>query len=260
VFQPEMVLIRGGKYVVGWDGDERRIQKAWPTVTVDRYKYDGGRFLEDFPVGDRRFVRPPSNAEIDALATTRTVRIVSFQIAKYELTREEFSHFCKETGREVPWRERAPDNGLPANGLSWDDAVDYCKWLSDKTGRSFRLPTSDEWEVVAQGPERWTFPWGNEFPHDDSEQMVDLFVRRPNAYGVYHMGWFVIEWCQDRWPGEPDAGILRGGFMGQEDWSDIIYFCAMKFKAHPERRGYASGLRLAEDVSTHTTLLDSSSE
>ena len=51
----------------------------------------------------------------------------------------------------------------PVVGVSWYEAYAYCKWLSDVTGKTYRLPTEAEWEYAARGPDSNIFPWGNEY-------------------------------------------------------------------------------------------------
>jgi len=51
----------------------------------------------------------------------------------------------------------------PVIGITWYEAYAYCKWLSDATGDTYRLPTEAEWEYAARGPESNIFPWGNEY-------------------------------------------------------------------------------------------------
>lgn len=51
----------------------------------------------------------------------------------------------------------------PVVGVSWYEAYAYCKWLSEKTGETYRLPTEAEWEYAARGPESLIFPWGNDY-------------------------------------------------------------------------------------------------
>ncbi|MBN2470650.1 MAG: SUMF1/EgtB/PvdO family nonheme iron enzyme [Anaerolineae bacterium] len=51
----------------------------------------------------------------------------------------------------------------PVTGISLEDAQDYTRWLSDRTGDVFTLPTEIEWEYAARGPDGWAFPWGDDF-------------------------------------------------------------------------------------------------
>jgi formylglycine-generating enzyme required for sulfatase activity len=51
----------------------------------------------------------------------------------------------------------------PVVGVSWYEAYAYCKWLSEQTGQTYRLPTEAEWEYAGRGPQSNIFPWGNEY-------------------------------------------------------------------------------------------------
>src|ERR1700733_4313665 len=96
------------------------------------------------------------------------VWVHTFEIALCQVTRFEYSRFLDATRRPAPpfWADvsfQQPDQ--PVVGPSWFDAEAYCQWLSDATGRAFRLPTEAESERAARGViEGALYPWGDAPP------------------------------------------------------------------------------------------------
>lgn len=121
------------------------------------------------------------------------VNIDSFKMAKYCITNSEYLCFLKDTKyNKFPssW-----DLGVyplhkanhPVYSLSSDDAELYCKWLSNKTGRKFRLPTEYEWEYAAGGPRHLVYPWGNNYLPDRANTIEErIFSTTP--VGMYSSG------------------------------------------------------------------------
>jgi formylglycine-generating enzyme required for sulfatase activity len=103
--------------------------------------------------------------------------------------------------------------------VGWEDAEAFCRWLSAKTGKRYRLPTEAEWEYAASGPEHRDFPWGKMFHNsycnnmeaykDNREEMADIwdkvpspvgyaqFVRYASPFGCVDLAGNVWEWCAD---------------------------------------------------------------
>jgi energy-coupling factor transporter ATP-binding protein EcfA2 len=102
-------------------------------VTISRGSYQTEDFrrlgLEDKPV--------------------RQVAIKSFAIGKYEVTFQEYDRYVVLTGGRLPGDELWGRKRRPVINVSWDEAVAYAKWLSDATGKRYRLPTEWEWEYAA---------------------------------------------------------------------------------------------------------------
>ena len=143
---------------------------------------------------------------------------------------QEFSKYVKE----------GPD--YPAVYVSWDDAVAYCKKLSEKEGKTYRLPTEAQWEYACRaGTETaWSFgndekalgdyAWYEENAFSAGEQYAhQVGLKKPNAFGLYDMHGNVWEWCHDYYgedyyqqspekdPTGPASGssrVLRGGSWG----------------------------------------------
>jgi len=119
------------------------------------------------------------------------VKISGFMLGKYEVTNSEYRAYLKETGKQIP--ELVADEKLnhhPAVNVNWYEAVDYCKWLSEKTGRIFRLPTEAEWEYAARGPRSLRYPWGNK--GDDSKAVFDINTMTTDPVDAHPKG---ESWC-----------------------------------------------------------------
>jgi formylglycine-generating enzyme required for sulfatase activity len=85
------------------------------------------------------------------------------------------------------WRDRNFNNPLqPVVGICWYEAIAYCEWLSDKSGRRWRLPTEVEWEIAARmrAPTNAEYPWGGEFTTDRCNTF-ESHIRATTPVGLY---------------------------------------------------------------------------
>ncbi len=179
------------------------------------------------------------------------VSIPEFSISKYPVTVAQFRAFVEDSGYEAGkgW-ENSADNS-PVTSVSWDDAKEYCKWLSEKLkGIGYgevRLPTEAEWEKAARGEGAGKYPWGDEADINkmnfgetgiNGVSPVGCFPGAGNSYGLQDMNGNVWEWVEDDWHadynGAPDDGrawiddinkrgsdrVLRGG-----SWADFARIC-----------------------------------
>ncbi len=101
-----------------------------------------------------------------------------FHIQEHEVTWAEIDVFLSSTP-DHDWKPKTRgDNAAPATGVPWDTATAYCK------SRNGRLPTEEEWEFVARGPKRTTFPWGDEGPSPNDVHAYRGSGARPIAVGT----------------------------------------------------------------------------
>lgn len=188
------------------------------------------------PAGDALLDDPP-----------RTIHVNVFAIARRPVTNEEFAAFVAEAAyRPASWTKGLLDH--PAEGISWADAVAYCRWLSVATARVYRLPDEREWEKAARGSTGRRWPWGSE---DDP---LRANVREANVGGTSAVGTFplgatpegvldlignVREWT-NTWA---DGRVLRGG-----SYLDPLAACApsKRFRAADDLRGH--GFRVVRSM------------
>ncbi len=189
-----------------------------------------------------RFMMGTQEQELDALAAlgvNRTwlrnempqhdVVLNAYAISRYPVTRAEYARFVEDGGYEVQdywteagWQQRVQEGWLhprawdgmdwsdatqPVAGVSWYEAFAYCRWLSVRSGRTYRLPTEAEWEKAARGTDGRRYPWGNVwnpaiFNHRESSVAkttpVGQYPQADSPYGVGEMVGQVWEWCSTR--------------------------------------------------------------
>jgi formylglycine-generating enzyme required for sulfatase activity len=116
----------------------------------------------------------------------------------------------------------APDRGYGHQGyaaisIQYEGAVRFCKWLSAKTGRTYRLPTVAEWEKAAlagaaaspTGKALEDFAW---FWDNADDKAHPVASKKPNAWGIYDMYGNAGEWCAPNKPTEKPV-VCGGSFM-----------------------------------------------
>lgn len=159
-----------------------------------------------------------------------TVHLDEYYIGRHPVTVAQFAAFVNATahrcdGNAVKDARRAAH---PVAWVSWDDAAAFCRWASEATGSSIRLPTEAEWEKAARGTDGREYPWGNEAPDDSrcrfgkllggSTPVGSFSPRGDSPYGAADMAGNVWEWCADWYgedyyrlsPGENPRGPLSG--------------------------------------------------
>jgi len=139
----------------------------------------------------------------------REVRIKPFAMGRYPVTNAEFRVFKTDHDSGDGF-----NNDLqPAVNVSWDDAVAYTDWLSDKTGKKFRLPTEAEWEYAARASTTTRYWWGDEVQQGgkvwancngcgsdwDADKTAPVGQFFANPFGLYDTAGNVYEWVEDCW-------------------------------------------------------------
>jgi formylglycine-generating enzyme required for sulfatase activity len=184
-----------------------------------------------------------------------------YYIDVFPVTNKQYKEFVDKTKRNVPYRKegwavpynwnrksRTYGEGMddhPVVLVSYNDAVDFCKWRSEKEGEDFRLPTEEEWEKAARGSDGREYPWGNDFDYamlncadyhvgkalKDYEEWAEEFENGfykdkknkalttecgkfagvVSPYGCFDMVGNVWEWTDSIYEDKKTEKVMRGG-------------------------------------------------
>ena len=223
-----------------------------------------GKTLRDCPGCAEMVVLPAGTFMMGSPATEpdrdpsegpqRQVRIKSFALAKFDVTRGQWQAFVDATNRptafgcewaglprdqsaKASWRNLgfAQTDDHPVVCVSWNDAQAYVAWLSKQTGKHYRLPSEAEWEYAARAGSTTTYPWGDTASHDRANYGADdccsslasgkdrwLYTSpvgsfAPNAFGLYDMIGDAWQWVQDCYADSYAGAPVDGAAVEQPD-------------------------------------------
>lgn len=152
------------------------------------------------------------------------VTIKAFSISRREVTFDEYDRFARATGRRLPYDETWGRGKRPVINVSWHDAVAYTDWLSQQTGRKYRLPSEAEWEYAARAGSVFSYWWADSADGThancfdcgsrwDGKQTAPAGSFEANRFGLYDMSGNAQEWTADcyhnSYIGAPDDGSAR---------------------------------------------------
>jgi formylglycine-generating enzyme required for sulfatase activity len=176
------------------------------------------------------------------------VKVESFWIGKFEVTWDEYDHFAFSTDEPAQQPGSAtppggadaitrptPSYGDEARGfgkgrqpvvdITWHAAMEYTRWLSRVTGRSYRLATEAEWEFAARAGSDAVYSFGNAaaigeyawYAANSKERPHPVGLKKPNKLGIHDMHGNAAEWCLDQYApdfykglsnSKPDAPVV----------------------------------------------------
>jgi len=182
----------------------------------------------------------------------RAVAVRAVRLGRYPVVNAHWRAFAVATGRApASAADAEPLADHPATGVTLADAEAFCAWAAERLGCAVRLPTADEWEAAARGPEARTWPWGDTF---DAERCncaeaawgwtvpVSAHPHGASAAGAEQLAGNVWEWvaglAEDGW------GRVRGGCHLDTAWG---VRASRVLPADPARATPTTGFRIVVD-------------
>ena len=218
-----------------------------------------------------------------------------FYLGKYQVTCSQFAAFVRDSGyktdaekegwayiyvAESAWKQVkgaswqnpgfSQDGNYPVTCVTWNDADAFCKWLSRKQGKKYRLPTEAEWEYACRAGTTTQFYYGDD-PNDthltdyiwcdknSNLKTHPVGQKKPNAFGLYDIGGNTMVWCNDWYdedyywsspatdPQGPSTGRYRAA-RGGSWWSPPLK-CSSSFRNRrvPNYRSNSLSFRVVSD-------------
>jgi formylglycine-generating enzyme required for sulfatase activity len=245
-------------------------------ASLDMVYIPDGTFMMGSPEGEGYESEKPQHE----------VTVPAFFMGKYPITQAQWRKVAALPRVE---RDLEPDpssfkgENLPVETISWDDAVEFCARLSNKTGKNYRLPSEAEWEYACRAGTETAFYFGetitsqlanynasstfaDEPEGEYREKTTDVGIFLPNSFGLYDMHGNVWEWCADTWHEDyqeapvngnswiglidndnQDLRLLRGG-----SWVNVADGCRSASRDSYFGHGNVSGFRVVCGVAART--------
>ena len=268
-----------GGNVLAMLGDPRRgVGVIGGVPQIDWVALDPGPFVMGTPEAEARWGDESPRFSCRLITEPYAISRYPITVAQYRVFVNDNGYASKEywTDAGWAWRAQAEITGPrqfsdlfqvtnhPQVGVSWYEAVAFCRWLSNMLQADVRLPTEAEWERAARHTDGRTYPWGEEFDQRRCN-MVDTGIGVTSAVGLFpngdaecgaaDMAGNVWEWCSSRWlrsyanyekevsedPAGADRRVLRGGSF---DYRRDYVRCAFRLSINPDYRNLDIGFRV----------------
>jgi formylglycine-generating enzyme required for sulfatase activity len=194
-----------------------------------------------------------------------------FAVSKFEVTFAEWDA-CVAAAACPRVADSWGRDEMPVINVSWGDAKQYVAWLSQLTGKEYRLLTEAEWEYAARAGANTRYSWGDDARMGyancdgcgsqwDLRQTAPVGSLKPNALGLYDMHGNVWEWVEDSWHenyhgaptdgsawllgGDPSFRVARGGSWRNE--SELVR-AAVRVRRNVNVRFDTLGFRVARTL------------
>ena len=230
------------------------------------------------------FTMGAPETELDSQDSERPehrVKVPTFFMGKYLVTQEQWQAIMGNNPSRFKGEKR------PVEKVSWNDARDFCNRLSERTSRTYRLPSEAEWEYACRAGTTTPFHFGETISTDLAnyrgtdwkindktypgnygrgelgiyrEQTTEVGNFPSNNYGLCDMHGNVWEWCEDDWhknykdaPSDGSAWVdekSSNKVLRGGSWGDDPNYCrsASRYDLYPEDDYDIIGFRVVCEV------------
>ena len=202
--------------------------------------------------------------------------------SRWETRVQDFAAFCKDADRVHDKPEFPQSDDHPVVNISYNDAMEFCAWLSKKEGKTYRLPKDHEWSGAVgiadkEDPAAFPkfkgiecpknkrqevedhFPWGDAWPPPPNSGNFDVSLNadsfdhtspvgsfKPTADGLYDLAGNVWEWCDSIYEDKEHYRVMRGGSWRYAD--PMFLLSAFRGRGNTPTRHDTRGFRVLLEV------------
>jgi formylglycine-generating enzyme required for sulfatase activity len=283
----KLVLIPPGEFVMG--ASESEIERALEGVDRDKSAWYVSELRGALPQHPVKLTRPfwLAAAEVKVAEFRKFVTATNYK-TEAERDGKGGGHYLAGGSKQSPefnWKTPGfeQEDDCPAVQISWNDAVEFCNWLSRQErlapvyvdagsgwqiipGHGYRLPTEAEWEFACRAGTTTMYFWGDDpkeidaycwYGGNSKSTAHPVGTKRPNAFGLFDMSGNAREWVQD-WTGDrslaaapavdpqgPASGMSRVLRSGRWNYSATQCLSAGRVSGSPSFRYDYTGFRVA---------------
>jgi eukaryotic-like serine/threonine-protein kinase len=209
---------------------------ARPAATAQIYKEDLGSGVSltmvKIPAGSFMMGSPSSHELVERNEKPQhKVNLKSFYLGQTEVTQAQYQAIMGINPSNSKGAE------LPVEQVSWLNAKEFCEKLSQKTGKTYSLPSESQWEYACRAGTTTPFAFGETITTDVANYHGSISYREapkgiyrekttsvntfpPNAFGLFDMHGNVSEWCEDIWHQSYDGALIDGSARQSQNEND----------------------------------------